>query len=104
MMRPNLHLINERRRHRHGSRDASTTTRRPSGPQRGRRSESSRVGSAPAAIERPGNAPRDEATRRVREAGGPVDQGFYSCSCGLMFEAPVSTTVSCPHCGDSQAW
>jgi predicted Zn-ribbon and HTH transcriptional regulator len=46
----------------------------------------------------------DPAVQRVREAGGPVDQASYICSCGYVFVAPVSTTVACPHCGSSQAW
>jgi hypothetical protein len=41
---------------------------------------------------------------RERAAGGPEDRAAYSCSCGHVFEAPVSTTVGCPHCGDTQAW
>lgn len=41
---------------------------------------------------------------RVREAGGPLDLATYTCSCGLLFSAPVSTTVTCPHCGCEQAW
>ncbi|HEU4658138.1 MAG TPA: hypothetical protein VFR97_11455 [Capillimicrobium sp.] len=41
---------------------------------------------------------------RVREAGGPEDRAQYSCSCGLVFTAPVSASVQCPHCGAGQAW
>jgi hypothetical protein len=40
----------------------------------------------------------------VREAGGPDDTETHSCECGYVFEAAVSTTVACPHCGASQAW
>lgn len=47
---------------------------------------------------------RDERDRRLREAGGPMDNASYSCACGLVFAAAVSTTVSCPHCGADQAW
>jgi hypothetical protein len=46
----------------------------------------------------------DPAVARVRQAGGPLDQASYSCQCGCLFSAPVSTTVSCPHCGVAQAW
>jgi hypothetical protein len=46
----------------------------------------------------------DLAVKRVREAGGPIDEASYSCSCGYLFSASVSTTVCCPHCGASQAW
>jgi hypothetical protein len=55
--------------------------------------------------------PEPEATRvqpspqtRERDSGGPQDRAAYSCSCGYVFEAPVSTTVGCPHCGHTQAW
>jgi rubrerythrin len=34
----------------------------------------------------------------------PQDQATYACRCGYVFEAAVSTSVGCPHCGDSQAW
>ena len=32
------------------------------------------------------------------------DQAMYTCECGFVFEAPVSTSVGCPHCGSAQAW
>ncbi|MGO9822589.1 MAG: hypothetical protein ACLPTJ_18310 [Solirubrobacteraceae bacterium] len=44
------------------------------------------------------------STRRRREVGAPEDQALYSCSCGYVFEAQVSTSVGCPHCGGTQAW
>jgi hypothetical protein len=47
---------------------------------------------------------RDAAVQRVREAGGPLDRASYSCACGYLFSANVSTSVSCPHCGADQAW
>jgi hypothetical protein len=46
----------------------------------------------------------DPAVARVREAGGPVDQASYTCDCGYLFRATVSTSVTCPHCGSGQAW
>jgi hypothetical protein len=46
----------------------------------------------------------DLAVERVREAGGPIDRASYACGCGYLFEADVSTTVSCPNCGGEQAW
>jgi hypothetical protein len=46
----------------------------------------------------------DPAVQRVRDAGGPVDQASYTCACGYLFSASVSTSVSCPHCGADQAW
>jgi hypothetical protein len=42
--------------------------------------------------------------RRRREAGGMQDEAVYSCECGFVFHAPVSTSVGCPHCGGAQAW
>jgi hypothetical protein len=44
------------------------------------------------------------AERRLRDAGGPDDRACYSCCCGYFFEAPVSTSVRCPHCDTLQAW
>jgi rubrerythrin len=46
----------------------------------------------------------DLAVLRVREAGGPVDRASYSCECGYVFAAKVSTSVCCPVCGTGQAW
>jgi hypothetical protein len=51
----------------------------------------------------PAPAPRGPEDR-VREAGGPLDVALYGCSCGFQFEASVSASVSCPHCGAGQAW
>jgi hypothetical protein len=42
--------------------------------------------------------------RRMRESGGPDDRAVYTCTCGYVFEADVSTSVTCPHCGSAQAW
>ena len=47
--------------------------------------------------------PQAPASRR-RELGPLQDQALYTCGCGYVFEAPVSTSVGCPHCGDTQAW
>ena len=49
-------------------------------------------------------ARRDPDAQRVREAGGPVDHASYTCGCGYLFSASVSTSVACPHCGAYQAW
>jgi hypothetical protein len=46
----------------------------------------------------------DFALLRVQGSGGPLDSASYSCECGFVFAASVSTTVSCPHCGTPQAW
>jgi hypothetical protein len=64
----------------------------------GRPAEHRATSSEPEAPETP--APQ----ARERAAGGPEDRAAYRCSCGCVFEAPVSTTVGCPHCGGTQAW
>lgn len=46
------------------------------------------------------NGPED----RERFAGGPQDKALYVCRCGSAFQAVVTASVSCPHCGDPQAW
>ncbi len=48
--------------------------------------------------------PMHPAERRMRDAGGPHDRACYSCDCGFIFVAPVSTSVHCPHCDAQQAW
>ncbi len=57
---------------------------------------------------RQSNGPSCAAKRspeaRVRASGGPEDRALYACGCGLAFTASVSTSVSCPHCGGTQAW
>jgi hypothetical protein len=53
--------------------------------------------------------------RRTRHAGSPArernqranisqDAALYSCGCGYVFKAAVTTSVGCPHCGTDQAW
>jgi hypothetical protein len=44
------------------------------------------------------------STDRRRHGGATQDRALYSCGCGCAFDAPVSTSVDCPHCGDRQAW
>jgi rubrerythrin len=56
----------------------------------------------PKAAPRPEPMHRDE--RRLRDAGGPHDRSQYQCGCGYLFEAPVTASVTCPHCGAGQAW
>jgi hypothetical protein len=54
-------------------------------------------------------------TRRARHAAAPSrernqranvsqDAALYSCACGYVFTAAVTTSVGCPHCGSDQAW
>jgi hypothetical protein len=51
-----------------------------------------------------GTARVAEITAERTGAGGPLDVATYSCRCGLIFSAAVSTTVDCPHCGAEQDW
>lgn len=48
--------------------------------------------------------PGDAEVPRIDEGGPPQDQAVYTCQCGYVFEAMVSTSVDCPHCGSAQAW
>ncbi len=41
---------------------------------------------------------------RERDAGGPQDKALYVCRCGSAFQAVVTASVRCPHCGEPQAW
>jgi hypothetical protein len=42
--------------------------------------------------------------RRLRASGGPSDRAQYACGCGFVWQADVSASVACPHCGTPQAW
>jgi uncharacterized protein (DUF983 family) len=50
------------------------------------------------------------AQARVRPARAalrgrmPEDAALYRCGCGKAFTAAVSTCVTCPGCGEPQAW
>jgi rubrerythrin len=52
---------------------------------------------------------RDKTTvtpgrERNKRANVSQDAALYSCSCGYIFKAAVTTSVGCPHCGTDQAW
>lgn len=49
-------------------------------------------------------APAERVKSRERASGGPIDRAHYTCSCGYVFHADVSTSVRCPHCQATQAW
>jgi len=49
-------------------------------------------------------APGPARLGRERSGPAPQDRALYSCSCGFVFSHDVSTSVACPHCGDTQAW
>ena len=48
--------------------------------------------------------PESPETSAARRGGGPEDRALYSCMCGFAFNAAVTTSVGCPHCGTEQAW
>ncbi|HUE27207.1 MAG TPA: hypothetical protein VMP89_10580 [Solirubrobacteraceae bacterium] len=48
--------------------------------------------------------PARELQRSRRQGGQSQDRALYTCSCGFAFDALVSTSVDCPHCGSTQAW
>jgi hypothetical protein len=59
----------------------------------------------PAPVEEPVAPVADHpAERRHRACVSPEDSALYTCGCGFAFQAPVSTSVACPHCGSGQAW
>ena len=41
---------------------------------------------------------------RNKRANVSQDAALYSCECGYIFKAAVTTSVGCPHCGCQQAW
>ena len=41
---------------------------------------------------------------RNQRANVSQDSALYSCECGYVFTAAVTTSVGCPHCGTDQAW
>jgi hypothetical protein len=41
---------------------------------------------------------------RNKRANVSEDAALYSCACGYVFKAAVTTSVGCPHCGSAQAW
>ena len=52
----------------------------------------------------PTRAATGEVARSRRQGGQSQDRALYTCSCGFAFDALVSTSVGCPHCGSTQAW
>jgi hypothetical protein len=44
------------------------------------------------------------ARERNQRANISEDAALYSCGCGYVFKAAVTTSVGCPHCGTDQAW
>jgi len=51
------------------------------------------------------SARRSSARRRAStQPPLPEDASIYVCGCGNTFTAAVTATVTCPACGDAQAW
>ena len=64
-----------------------------------------RRGGVAAHPSRPQPAPRPPAPRPpARRTEGPQDRALYVCRCGSAFQAAVTASVRCPHCGEAQAW
>ena len=58
---------------------------------------------APQPALEPAGAAAGEALA-IAGADPSLDVAVYTCVCGFVFEAPVLTSVGCPHCGGHQAW
>ncbi len=83
----------------------ASTTERPRRSRRHRHNKrTTATNHANLQLAAPAAAAQDASVTRVRLAGGPIDNASYTCSCGFVFAASVSTTVACPHCGADQAW
>ena len=87
-------------------RDTPSTRRLP-GPSRRSHARPGKNGATPQEMPPEPSVPWNDEhphEQRARASGGPLDTAHYTCSCGYAFEAAVSTTVNCPHCGAGQAW
>jgi rubrerythrin len=74
---------------------------------RGERNATRRMRRAAEIVERQSegdDAPVAPPRSRPRTGPPPQDRAVYSCSCGFVFDEHVSTSVQCPHCGQTQAW
>lgn len=47
---------------------------------------------------------RTSEEQRTQRANVTQDAALYTCGCGYIFKAVVTTNVGCPHCGTDQAW
>jgi hypothetical protein len=56
------------------------------------------------AIKRRSQSAVSPGRERNKRANVSEDAALYSCSCGYVFKAAVTTSVGCPHCGSAQAW
>lgn len=46
----------------------------------------------------------DPEVAERRHTGPSEDHALYTCECGYVFRALVTTSVGCPHCARTQAW
>jgi hypothetical protein len=83
-----------------------SSARRRGRARTGRNVPRAKLASEPASSQTPGIMSERPAPRASRKrTGGPSeDTAVYSCQCGYVFEASVSTSVGCPQCGHTQAW
>ena len=58
----------------------------------------------PAILARRARHAAGAARERNQRANISQDAALYSCACGYVFTAAVTTSVGCPHCGTDQAW
>jgi hypothetical protein len=80
------------------------TLSRPRADRRPHVVERTIVVGAPAPVEESAPVADHPDERRHRACVSPEDTALYTCSCGFAFQASVSTSVACPHCGSDQAW
>lgn len=77
--------------------------RRAQGERRGRHATPTPLTLARAAEAR-ASCPPEAAHGAHAAARCSHDRASYACHCGYLFDAQVTTTVTCPHCGAAQAW
>ena len=63
-----------------------------------------RTSRGPALLTRQARHAAAPARERNQRANVSQDAALYSCECGYVFKAAVTTSVGCPHCGSQQAW
>jgi hypothetical protein len=102
-MRPSLRTITEHS-HPRRPRDRRTAPRKRAATERATALVQPPASAQPVSPPNSERLRRDPAAQRVRAEGGPLDRASYSCQCGYLFEAPVTTTVECPNCAAHQAW
>jgi hypothetical protein len=82
-----------------GRRDGGRMEASAQTPASGREEQAQPGGTRP-----PTYAGQPRVPGRERRSGPSEDRSIYTCQCGYVFQALVSTSVGCPHCGSTQAW